>query len=70
MNFDYDQIDILKIYLCKTRSATIHNLDVALSYFSHTSDAHALSRLIDLVGNMSNYEFDRWYKHMTSEPLV
>lgn len=70
MSLDYNQIDTLKIYLCTTRSATIHNLNVAQSYFSHTSDAHTLSRLIDLVGNMSNDEFDRWYKRITSETLV
>lgn len=56
--------------LCKTRSATVHNLNVAQSYFSHNSDAHTLSRLIDLVGNMSDDEFERWYKKITSESMV
>lgn len=70
MNLNYEQIDFLKIYLCKTRSATIHNLNVAQSYFSHTSEVYILSRLIALVGSMSNYEFERWYNKITSDPLV
>lgn len=70
MSLDYNQIDTLKIYLCQTRSATIHNLNVAHSYFSHNSDTHTLSHLIDLIDNMSNDEFDRWYKRITSDPLV
>lgn len=70
MNLDYEQIAFLRIYLCKTRNATIHNLNVAQSYFSHTSEAYILSRLIALVGSMSNYEFERWYNKITSELLL
>lgn len=70
MSLDHDQIDILRIYIGKTQSATIHNLNVAQSYFSNTSYAHILSRLTNLVSNMSNYEFERWYKKITSKPMV
>lgn len=65
-----DQMDILKIYICKTKSATIHNLDVAHAYFSHTSEAHTLSSLTGLIRNMTNYEFERWYKIIASETII
>jgi hypothetical protein len=68
MNFEYDLIDTLNVYLCETRSATIHNLKVAQSYFSGTSKAYIFAHLLTLVGSMSNYEFERWYNKRISEP--
>ena len=68
MTIDYGQIDFLKIYLCKTKSATIHNLNVAQGYFSQTSDVHIISQLIATVSSMSDSDFERWYNRITTAP--
>lgn len=67
MNIGYDEMNILKIYICQTQEGTIHNLSVAYSYFSQTSDAKIISNLLEKIRRIPNFEFERLQKQIMLE---
>lgn len=67
MDISRNEIEILKIYICRTQTGTIHNLSVAHSYFSKTQYATAISNLLDRICAMSNFEFEKLFKKISVE---
>ena len=59
MDLTYEEIDILRVYISQSQTATIHNLIVAASYFEESPQSILFSMLLHKIRVMDANEFNK-----------
>lgn len=59
MDLTYEEIDILRVYISQSQTATIHNLTVAASYFKESPQSILFSMLLHKIRVMEAAEFHK-----------